>query len=208
MLLEEVKQNVVKEKDKQVVDDLMDELANFQSKIKSDQSIKHDDDDDSDHKKKKKHHRKKSRYENLTESFLSCIRHCSLNHSHKDRKRRRHTSSGSENNSRSHSSDSDRSSSPRHRRSSKKSKRHDRNESPPQRKEKPSVPDKPTVGSIYDGTVMSIMQWGCFVRLDHFRTRTEGLVHISNVSRLLEFCQIEMICLYRFIKIELIMYQM
>ena len=189
MLLDDVKQNAVKEKDKQVVDDLMDELANLQSKAKSDQPIKRDDDDDSDHKKKKKHHRKKSRYESLSECFLSCIRHCSLNHSHKDRKRRRHSPTGSESNSRSDSYDSDRSSSPRHHRSSKKSKRHDRNESPPKRKEKSSVPDKPIVGSIYDGTVISIMQWGCFVRLDQFRNRTEGLVHISNVSRLFKFCQ-------------------
>ncbi len=27
------------------------------------------------------------------------------------------------------------------------------------------------------------MQWGCFVRLDQFRNRTEGLVHISNIHK-------------------------
>ena len=187
MLDEEVKEKVSNEKDRQVVDDLMDELESFQAKAKSGQSITHDeDDDDNDHKRKKKHHRqdrKKSRYDIASDSFLSSIRNCSLDHSHKDRKRHRRSSTGSESNS----SGSDRSSSPRHHRSSKKSKRHDRNDSPPARKSKPSVPDKPVVGSIYDRTVMSIMQWGCFVRLDQFRTRTEGLVHISNVSRLRRF---------------------
>lgn len=185
MLMDDVKQSAVKEKDKQVVDDLMDELENLKSKVKAAPPIKHED-DDSDHKKKKKHHRKKSRYENLSDSFLSCIRHCSLNASHKDRKRHRRNSSASRSDSRSDSYDSDRSSSPRHHRSSKKTKRHDRNESPPERKGKSSVPDKPMVGSIYDGTVISIMQWGCFVRLDQFRNRTEGLVHISNVSRMMK----------------------
>lgn len=190
MLDEEIKSKASKEKDKQVVDDLMDELENLQAKAKSGQSTKREEDEDEDdHKRKKKHHRhdrKKSRYDISLNSLRSSIENCSLNRSHKDRKRRRRSSSNSESESRSRSrsrSGSDRSSSPRHHRSSKKSKRHDRNDSPPPRKSKPSVPDKPVVGSIYDGTVISIMQFGCFVRLDQFRNRTEGLVHISNVSQ-------------------------
>jgi hypothetical protein len=184
MLLDDIKPNIPNEKDKQVVDDLMDELENLGAKVKS---TKHDDDDED--RKKKKHHRhrspdskydrKKSRYPILTNP--SSLRNLPSIISHKDRKRRRHSSTGSNSSNRSGSSDSDRSSSPKHHRSSKKSKHHDRNESPPGRKGKSSVPDKPMVGSIYDGTIISIMQWGCFVRLDQFRNRTEGLVHISNV---------------------------
>jgi ATP-dependent RNA helicase DHX8/PRP22 len=187
MLLDDIKPTIPNEKDKQVVDDLMDELENLGAKVKS----KHDDDED-EHKKKKKHHRhrspdskhdrKKSRY------FYILTNHSSFQNlpsiiSHKDRKRRRHSSTGSHSSNGSDSSGgSDRSPSPKHHHSSKKSKHHDRNDSPPRRKGTSSIPDKPMVGSIYDGTVISIMQWGCFVRLDQFRNRTEGLVHISNVN--------------------------
>ena len=37
------------------------------------------------------------------------------------------------------------------------------------------------VGDIYDGKVTSIMQFGCFVQLDGFPQRQEGLVHISEL---------------------------
>ncbi|CAF4080138.1 unnamed protein product, partial [Rotaria magnacalcarata] len=170
MLADELKQKSPNEKDKKVVDDLMDELENLHAKTKSDQSIKHDDDDE--YKKKKKHHHRRS----------PDAKHDRRKSSHKDRKRRRHSSTGSRSSSRS-SSHSDRSPSPKHHRSSKKSRNHDRNDSPPQQKRASSVPDKPMAGSIYDGTVISIMQWGCFVRLDKFRNRTEGLVHISNIHK-------------------------
>lgn len=186
MLDSEIKQeNFVKEEDKKVVDDLMSELENFGAKLKTVQSTKKDY---SDEDKKKKHHRrspdskhdrKKSRYN------FSIPTHSFLNlklSSHKERKRRRRSSTGSYSSSR--SSSNDRSPSPKHHRSSKKSRHHDRNESPPPKK-RPSVPDKPVAGSIYDGTVTSIMNFGCFVRLDQFRNRTEGLVHISNVNILI-----------------------
>jgi hypothetical protein len=187
MLAEDIKPN---EKDKQIVDDLMDELENLGAKAKSAPSIKHEDEDEAEYKKKKKHHRhrspdskhdrKKSRY-NIDPNLSILFKHCFIKYSHKDRKRRRHSSTGSNSSNRSNSSDNSRSPSPKHHRSSKKTKHHDRNESPPRRKG-PPVPDKPVPGSIYDGTVISIMQWGCFVRLDQFRNRTEGLVHISQVN--------------------------
>jgi ATP-dependent RNA helicase DHX8/PRP22 len=187
MLLDDIKPTIPNEKDKQVVDDLMDELENLGAKVKS----KHDDDED-EHKKKKKHHRhrspdskhdrKKSRYFYILTKHSYFLNLPSII-SHKDRKRRRHSSTGSHSSNGSDSSGgSDRSPSPKHHHSSKKSKHHDRNDSPPRRKGTSSIPDKPMVGSIYDGTVISIMQWGCFVRLDQFRNRTEGLVHISNVN--------------------------
>ncbi|CAF4624907.1 unnamed protein product, partial [Rotaria sp. Silwood2] len=169
MLNEEMKENSTNEKDKQVVDDLMDELANLGAKAKGDQPIKHDEDE---HKKKKKQHRHHSP-DSKNDRKKS---------SHRDRKRHRHSSTGSRSSSRS-SSVSDPSPSPKHHRSSKKSRHHDRNESPPQQKRSLSIPDKPMPGSIYDGTVISIMQWGCFVRLDQFRNRTEGLVHISSIHK-------------------------
>jgi ATP-dependent RNA helicase DHX8/PRP22 len=40
---------------------------------------------------------------------------------------------------------------------------------------------KPMVGKIYDGIVSSLMQFGCFVKLENFSQKTEGLVHISNL---------------------------
>jgi ATP-dependent RNA helicase DHX8/PRP22 len=169
MLDDEIKVNISNVKDKQIVDEVMDELEHLGAKVKSSQATKHDDDDE--YKKKKKHHHHRS----------PDSKHDRKKSSHKDRKRHRHSSIDS--NSSDRSIDSNRSSSPKHHRSSKKSKHHDRNDSPPRRKGTSSIPDKPMVGSIYDGTVISIMQWGCFVRLDQFRNRTEGLVHISNIHK-------------------------
>jgi ATP-dependent RNA helicase DHX8/PRP22 len=42
-------------------------------------------------------------------------------------------------------------------------------------------PTEPVAGDIYDGIVSSLMQFGCFVQLNSFRKKTEGLVHISNL---------------------------
>ena len=160
---EEIEPKKIDVKDIKVVDDMFDEFENMLAKAKSGQAVKQEDHDE--HKKKKKHHR-----------------HDRKKSSHKDRKRRRRSSTGSRSASRS-SGASDRSSSPKHHHSSKKSRQPDRNQSPPRVKRPPLVPEKPVPGSIYEGTVMSIMQWGCFVPLDQFRNRTEGLVHISNIHK-------------------------
>ena len=50
------------------------------------------------------------------------------------------------------------------------------------KKRKSDLPLEPIVGQIYDGTVSSIMQFGCFVQLQGLKKLWEGLVHISNVS--------------------------
>ena len=164
MLEEEILPKKVDAKDIKVVDDMFDEFESMLAKAKSGQSVKKEETDE--HKKrKKKHHR-----------------HEKKKSSHKESKRWRRSSTGSRSSSRS-SGASDRSPSPKHHRSSKNSRHSDRNQSPPPAKRAPAVPDKPVPGSIYEGTVMSIMQWGCFVRLDQFRARTEGLVHISNVHK-------------------------
>ncbi|XP_033639427.1 ATP-dependent RNA helicase DHX8-like [Asterias rubens] len=41
----------------------------------------------------------------------------------------------------------------------------------------------PEVGSIYEGKVTSVMQYGCFVQLEGLKRRCEGLVHISELRR-------------------------
>ena len=42
-------------------------------------------------------------------------------------------------------------------------------------------PKELQIGDIYNGKVTSIMQFGCFVQLDGFQQRQEGLVHISEL---------------------------
>ncbi|CAF1182154.1 unnamed protein product [Didymodactylos carnosus] len=53
-------------------------------------------------------------------------------------------------------------------------KRKNNNDSPRQSKQKQML-DEPRAGTIYDGLVISIMQWGCFVRSEKFRNRTEDI---------------------------------
>jgi ATP-dependent RNA helicase DHX8/PRP22 len=48
--------------------------------------------------------------------------------------------------------------------------------------EKPP-PSDPEVGDVYDGKVQNITGFGCFVALDGFRRKVEGLVHISQLRR-------------------------
>lgn len=57
MYNDQIQQNISKEKDSKVVDDLMNQLENLEAKINSNQSRKHDDDED---KKKRKYHRQYS----------------------------------------------------------------------------------------------------------------------------------------------------
>lgn len=41
----------------------------------------------------------------------------------------------------------------------------------------------PRVGSIYDGVITNVLDYGCFVSLSQFKRKTEGLVHVSNIKR-------------------------
>ena len=41
----------------------------------------------------------------------------------------------------------------------------------------------PEVGHIYDGKVQNITGFGCFVALEGFKRKVEGLVHISQLRR-------------------------
>ena len=45
------------------------------------------------------------------------------------------------------------------------------------------LPLEPVVGEIYDGTVSSLMQFGCFVQIKGLKKPWEGLVHISNLRK-------------------------
>ena len=43
--------------------------------------------------------------------------------------------------------------------------------------------DQPERGGVYKGKVNGIMDFGCFVELQGFKSRIEGLVHITNLSK-------------------------
>ncbi|XP_075254497.1 ATP-dependent RNA helicase DHX8-like [Convolutriloba macropyga] len=46
---------------------------------------------------------------------------------------------------------------------------------------KEPLPSAPELGQIYKGRVMNLVQFGCFVALSGFKTKVEGLVHISEL---------------------------
>lgn len=46
----------------------------------------------------------------------------------------------------------------------------------------PSLLDEPAMYGVYRGRVTGVMDFGCFVELQGFRNKTEGLVHASNIS--------------------------
>ncbi|XP_052861874.1 ATP-dependent RNA helicase DHX8 [Anopheles cruzii] len=50
------------------------------------------------------------------------------------------------------------------------------------RKRTPPMPEEPEAGKIYEGRVVNIVAFGCFVQLVGFRRKKEGLVHISQLS--------------------------
>jgi len=44
-------------------------------------------------------------------------------------------------------------------------------------------PAEPEVGAIYSGKVANITGFGCFIALEGFRRKVEGLVHISQLRK-------------------------
>lgn len=50
-------------------------------------------------------------------------------------------------------------------------------------REKRQLLDDPVINDIYNGRVTSIQPFGCFVALDGFRKKAEGLVHISQLKK-------------------------
>ena len=45
------------------------------------------------------------------------------------------------------------------------------------------MPEKPEVYGVYRGRVSNVLEFGCFVELQGFRKKAEGLVHTSNISK-------------------------
>lgn len=46
------------------------------------------------------------------------------------------------------------------------------------------LPEKPELYGVYKGRVSNVLEFGCFVELQGFRKKAEGLVHTSNISKL------------------------
>jgi ATP-dependent RNA helicase DHX8/PRP22 len=152
---EEDKKPVVGSKSSSLLED-----HDHKSKKSKDKDRERDRDHDSKKKKKRKH------------SSRSRLRSRSRSRSD-SRSPRRHSGRGSRR-SRSRSRTRSRSRD-RHRRSDGRDRERESNNY-----KKPMLLE-PVVGEIYEGTVLSIMQFGCFVQLANFRKKTEGLVHISNL---------------------------
>lgn len=47
----------------------------------------------------------------------------------------------------------------------------------------PDLPDSPEQYAVYRGRVTNVMDFGCFVELHGLRQRSEGLVHLANISK-------------------------
>lgn len=109
-----------------------------------------------------------------------------------ERSRRERSRSRSKERSRRHHDRSRRSRSPerhRHHRSrsrdryEERSSRHDSSRDYRKRNRIEDLPETPIPGTILNGKVTNIMQFGCFVQLEGLRKRWEGLVHISQLRR-------------------------
>lgn len=65
--------------------------------------------------------------------------------------------------------------------SSKTHKKQNKSRSISREKSKKTVLKEVEVGKIYDGRVTKVHDYGCFVLLENFMPKKEGLVHISNI---------------------------
>ena len=45
------------------------------------------------------------------------------------------------------------------------------------------MPEKPELYGVYRGRVSNVLEFGCFVELQGFRMKAEGLVHTSNIAK-------------------------
>ncbi|KAK6166438.1 hypothetical protein SNE40_023128 [Patella caerulea] len=170
MLADELKQEKdegeSKDKDAKVAADMLGELEALMSSAKSSghksshKDKKRDRSRSRDRDRKKKKHRSRSR---SRERRRSRSRSRDRRRSRSDSRERR------KNRNRSRSRSRDR----KHRDRGKDSKREKYND----------IPMDPVVGQVYNGKVMTIMQFGCFVLLEGLRKKHEGLVHISQLRR-------------------------
>ncbi|EDS35805.1 ATP-dependent RNA helicase DHX8 [Culex quinquefasciatus] len=103
----------------------------------------------------------------------------------RDRERRRRSRSrDKERRRRSRSGERDRRSRRSRSRSRDRRRHRSRSREFEQRKRTPprQMPEEPEPGQIYNGRVVNIVAFGCFVQLTDFRRKKEGLVHISQLS--------------------------
>lgn len=100
-----------------------------------------------------------------------------------DRDRDRYRSDRRRSRSRSRSRDRDRYRSDR-RRSRSRSRERGRGRGDTDRMPPPSaaMPDKPEQYGCYRGRVSNVMEYGCFIELLGFRSKQEGLCHVSNMA--------------------------
>ncbi|XP_058835458.1 ATP-dependent RNA helicase DHX8 [Topomyia yanbarensis] len=127
-----------------------------------------------DRKRSKSRDRRRSRSRDRDRRRRSRSRHRSRSRDKEQRRRSRSRSRDRDRRSRrSRSRSKD-----RHRRQRSRSREFER------RKRTPPVqmPEEPEPGKIYDGRVVNIVAFGCFVQLMGFRKKKEGLVHISQLS--------------------------
>ena len=45
------------------------------------------------------------------------------------------------------------------------------------------LPEKPELYGVYRGRVSNVLEFGCFVEMQGFRKKAEGLVHTNNISK-------------------------
>ncbi|KAK7207262.1 hypothetical protein BZA70DRAFT_7966 [Myxozyma melibiosi] len=130
-------------------------------------------------------------------------RHRSSRHEEDDKRRRHHRSSEADDEDRHHSrrrrhdaddGEESRSSSHRHRHhrhrdddeerhSDRHSSRHGTSSRSERRRERtPELDDAPQLFKVYTGKVANITDFGAFVTLNGLRTRTDGLVHVSQIQ--------------------------
>ncbi len=156
----------IEPKKEEVVDDMMNLLEAMAPSKHPQQSIKRSRSRSVERKKRRSRSRDRPR---------------SRSRERKRSRSRERKRSRSRDRKRSRSRDRSKRSKHKHRRRSPSSETEDRSRS--RRQKTSEAPADPEPGHIYDGKVQNITGFGCFVALDGFRRKVEGLVHISQLSR-------------------------
>lgn len=171
--------------DDNVVADLM---AQFEAEAPSNQNEKEDD------KKEKKRKRSRSRTKRSRSKSIDNVRRRRSRSRDKRRDRRRSQERRNRSRSRDNRRRNRRSRSPnqgkykssqrersRSRNRRRRSRTRSRDNSYRYDRKSPELSDDPVPGKIYDGKVVNIVTFGCFVQLEGLRKKWEGLVHISQL---------------------------
>lgn len=172
------KQETKKSREQQEVDNMFAELESLapssSSAVRKEEKKKDRRSRSRDGKRSRSRERKRSRSRNRDRRRRSRSRQRSRS---RDKRSRRKSRSRSRDRDRDRRSRRSRSRSrERHRRARSNSREFER------RRRSPPVSDEPEPGKIYDGRVVNIVAFGCFVQLTSFRRKKEGLVHISQLT--------------------------